>query len=57
MVYTELKKRGLIRDRKEFNELIWLRQIKINDKVIDTQKGIKQKNIRNIKIGHLEFKL
>ena len=45
MVYNELKKRKLIDSEKEFSELIWLRQIKVNGKFLNS----KEENIDKIK--------
>jgi len=53
-VYNELKKRDLIIDNKEFNNLIWLKQIYVNDKLMETSKQ-KFDKIDKIKIGLSEF--
>lgn len=56
MVYEELKKRNLIKNEKEFQELIWLKQIKINDKILHRDKK-KKRNIKTIKIGIKEIEI
>jgi predicted rRNA methylase YqxC with S4 and FtsJ domains len=53
MVYEELKKRNLVKNLKEFSELVWLRQIKVNDKILKNPKK-EFKKVNNIKIGHYE---
>jgi len=58
VVYSELKKRNLVFSEKEYSELIWLRQIKVNDKIIKRpNRDFKEIDIKNIKIGILEFTL
>lgn len=54
MIYDELRKRDLVKDEKELNELIWLRQIKINDKIIGSVNDFPQ-SAKKIKIGIYEF--
>lgn len=51
MIYKELKKRDLVYNKKELYELIWLRQIKVNDKIIKTENDINNDNIKKISIG------
>jgi len=53
-IYNELKKRDLIEDEKEFNNLIWLKQIKVNGKFLESSKT-NIKKIEKIKIGLNEF--
>jgi len=54
MIYKELKKRNLISNKKEFNEMIWLRQIKVDGKIIRSSKD-EPKKIKSISIGHFSF--
>ena len=55
-IYNELKKRELIEDDKEFNEMIWLRQIHTNDTPLESSKfNYNKDDIRTIKIGFTEF--
>jgi len=54
IVYNELKKRNLIDNEKEFNYLIWMKQIKVNDKFLISSKDTFKK-IEKIKIGISEI--
>lgn len=51
MIYDELKKRELIDNKKELYELIWLRQIKVNNEIIKSENDINKNNIKTISIG------
>lgn len=58
MIYEELKKRNLVSGVKEYNELIWLRQIKVNNNIIKKPNRVfKEKEIKKIQIGIYEFQL
>jgi len=58
MVYKELKKRNLVYSKKEYSELIWLRQIKVNNEIIERpNRHFDKCDIKKIKIGILEFSL
>jgi len=55
-IYNELKRRDLIENEKEYNDLIWLKQISVNNKIIESSKiEIDIKDIKKIKIGLNEF--
>jgi hypothetical protein len=54
IVYNELKKRNLIDNEKEFNYLIWMKQIKVNDKFLISSNDTFKK-IEKIKIGISEI--
>jgi hypothetical protein len=57
MIYDELKKRELIDNEKELSELIWLRQIKVNGKYIDSKDNIDNEKIQTITVGLKELHL
>jgi len=58
IIYNELKKRKLIEDEKEFNEMIWLRQIKVNGLFLKSASTLFNKDkIETIQIGLTEFSL
>lgn len=54
-IYEELKRRNMVDNIKEFNELIWNREIKINDKIINSSISFKKNDVKKIKVGILEF--
>lgn len=56
MIYNELMKRNLINDKKEFSEMIWLRQIRVNGEVMESPNK-QYHDVKTIKIGILEFEL
>ena len=56
MIYEELKKRDLINNTKEYDEMVWLRQIKVNGNML-INPSYEPENIKTIQIGILEFEL
>jgi len=58
IIYNELKKRELIDDEKEFNEMIWLRQIQVNGSWLESASvSFNRNDIETIQIGFTEFSL
>jgi len=58
IIYNELKKRKLIENEKEFNEMIWLRQVFVNGTRLNSSSETFDKNeVDTIQIGFTEFSL
>jgi predicted rRNA methylase YqxC with S4 and FtsJ domains len=58
MIYEELSKRKLVSGRKEYSELIWMRQIKMNGKVVDSPSYSPDlEEIETLRVGMLEFQI
>ena len=52
-LYQKLKEKNLVENRKDFNELIWLRAISVNDRIIDNPEEVIDNSFSKIKIGIL----
>jgi len=58
LIYDELKKRELIENEKEFNEMIWLKQVYVNGTHLESAKVLfNRKDVDTIQIGFTEFSL
>jgi len=56
-IFKELKNRELVENEKEYSELVWLRMIKINDKVIEHPRHELNEKISKIQVGILEIEI
>lgn len=52
-LYQKLKEENLVENLKEFNELIWLRAIKVDDVIIDNPNHELKDSDKEIKVGTL----
>jgi len=52
-LYQKLKEKNLVENRKDFNELIWLRAISVNGRIIDNPEEVIDNSFSKIKIGIL----
>lgn len=58
LIYNELKKRELIENEKEFNEMIWLKQIHVNGSPLESAKVLyNRSDVETIQIGFTQFNL
>lgn len=54
-LYQKLKDKNLVEDFKEFNELIWMRSIEVEGKLIDNPNYEIKETEKDIKIGILSI--
>lgn len=54
-LYQKLKEKNLVEDFKEFNELIWIRSIEVEGKLIDNPNYEIKETEKDIKIGILSI--
>lgn len=54
-LYQKLKEKNLVEDYKDFHELIYLRSIKVDGKIIDNPKHDLKEDDKNIKVGILSI--
>lgn len=54
-LYDKLKERGLVIDYKDFSNLIWIRAIRINNKVVEDPKLEITEEDKDIKVGILSL--
>jgi predicted rRNA methylase YqxC with S4 and FtsJ domains len=54
-LYQKLKEKNLVEDFKEFNELIWMRSIEVEGKLIDNPNYEIKETEKDIKIGILSI--
>lgn len=53
-LYQKLKELDLVEDRKDFNELVWMRSIKVNGVTVDNPSHEINENEENIQVGILK---
>lgn len=54
-LYQKLKELDLVEDFKDYRELIWLRAIKVNGKIVDNPNHELNELDKDIKIGILSL--
>lgn len=50
-LYQKLKEEDLVENLKEFNELIWLREIRVNGEIVDNPNHELNDSDKDIKVG------